>query len=256
MSLIDLSETRGFLYLIADSHIGSPNAPAEELALALQKLPDAHCIVCLGDLFHIWLGEEKFWNASQRLLLETWKELTQRGIVTCFTVGNRDLLTSKFAIFAQAKYFTHITHHELQIRWATSFFGFTHGDEINQQDKQYLRWKKLIRHPLTEWLIRQIPTFYAQKLAMKGESTLAKTDQAFKICFPEQQCQSFADQLPDQFTTYFVGHFHQDRVVSNSQGIAKMRVVPDWLASKSVLAIAPDGRINKLVWKEQVWSSA
>ena len=132
-------------------------------------------------------------------------------------------------------------------------FGFTHGDEINQQDKQYLRWKQFIRHPLTEWVIRKIPTSYAQKLAAAGEAKLAQTNQSFKIHFPERQCQLFADQLSDQFSLYFLGHFHQDRLVYNSQGLAKVRIVPDWLASKSVLAIAADGKIQTLYWRGQSW---
>ena len=122
MSFVDLSQPNGMLYLIADSHIG--DAPAEEFALALKKLPDAHCIVCLGDLFAVWLGEPKFWNRMHHLVLNTWHELTQKGVITCFTVGNRDLLTSKFSVHSQAKFFTYITHHELQIQWGRFPFWF------------------------------------------------------------------------------------------------------------------------------------
>ena len=253
MTFVDLSEPKGFLYLIADSHIGEPHAPADELINALKNLPNPQCIVCLGDLFNVWLGDVKFWTPAQSLVLQTWQELTQNEVMTCLTVGNRDLLTSRLASHHQKKIFTHVVHQELQIQWGKHLFGFTHGDEINKNDRNYLRWKAFIRHPMTEFLIRRIPASYAIKFLASGEAKLAKTNREFKVYLPMEELQRFANQLPNQLALYFLGHFHTEQTIEDSSGLERIKIVADWLASKSVLAIDPNGKMQVLRWQNQSW---
>ena len=57
---LNLPHPEGFLYFVADSHLDVQDAPWQEFVTMLDTLPDAHALICLGDLFKVWLAHPKF----------------------------------------------------------------------------------------------------------------------------------------------------------------------------------------------------
>ena len=92
MSILDVPDPDGFLYIVADSHLDEKNAPAEEFVEMLVQLENPHTIVFLGDLFKIWLAPPKFWSDLHRQVLLGFQSLKDKGCNVVFIAGNREML--------------------------------------------------------------------------------------------------------------------------------------------------------------------
>ena len=59
---ISIPDPVGNLYLVTDSHLDYDAAPYGEFIDFLDSLNDVHTLICLGDLFKLWLADQRYWT--------------------------------------------------------------------------------------------------------------------------------------------------------------------------------------------------
>ncbi|MDP7157288.1 MAG: hypothetical protein QF922_03575, partial [SAR324 cluster bacterium] len=101
---------------------------------------------------------------------------------------------------------------------------------------------------------RNLPGPLARKLADHVEASLNHTNREFKITFPEDEAERFAKQVLPGTDGIFIGHFHLDRKIHISGCDATLRIVPDWLAQRTVLRLDLEGQIERLRFANGQWS--
>ncbi|MBF0287323.1 MAG: metallophosphoesterase [SAR324 cluster bacterium] len=252
MNQIIVPDPEHYLYIVSDSHLDHNTASYQEFIAMLSQLHRPQIVICLGDLFKVWLALPKFWAAMHQDVMQAFALLiAEQHVEVIFVAGNREvLLPRKWNAHWKAVYpFTYLIRDYCSLNWGDRKYGFTHGDIINWRDLKYLRWRKFARSYAFEWFFRAIPTSLARRMALRLEATLAETNQAYKIQLPEKEIEDFAKVVLQDLDHYFVGHFHQDKEYQFPNLSGKLRIVPDWLSKRAVLQIAPDGTINTLYFK-------
>nr|HPK66766.1 UDP-2,3-diacylglucosamine diphosphatase [Thermoanaerobaculia bacterium] len=77
--------------LVADAHLGGPGGPAAPLIEQLGALPGrAERLVLLGDIFHFWVGHEKYETAEIAAFAPCLAALRAAGVAVDYVEGNRD----------------------------------------------------------------------------------------------------------------------------------------------------------------------
>jgi len=238
----------GHVYVIADAHLGDLRATPEDFLAMLGRLPNARAIVFLGDLFKVWLAPPKFWNAPVRAVMEGFARLRTTGVPIVFVVGNREFLLPSGSAGAARMHlpFDWIVHGMAVLHWGGRRYGLTHGDLVNREDAQYLRWRRMSRGTLLTSLFPALPAPLARAVAARLEASLANTNQAIKIHYPADEVLAFAEALTPGLDAVLIGHFHRDETVPPAPGRGYLRIVPDWFSRKTLLRLDPGGAITRL----------
>ena len=239
------------LYIVTDSHLDHHEAPYQEFIAMLAQLEHPQGVICLGDLFKAWLALPKFWLPMHQEVMAAFEKLKQAGVAVIFVVGNREVLLPRNwnAHWKTQFPFTHLIRDAVHVHWGERCYGLVHGDTINQNDLNYLRWRKIARSRGIEWLFRFMPVPLAHWLAYRVEAALAASNQEFKIAFPQKEVEDFAKAVLHEVDQYFVGHFHQDYTLQLPDVRGILRVVPDWLAQRAVVQINPQGETKTLYFQ-------
>lgn len=108
----------------------------------------------LGDIFDLWIGGHDYFVQKYKPLMEALQELKSAGARITYIEGNHDVHIEDFfqrqlgaEVFVEAQYFE---IDGVRIRCE-------HGDLINLNDKAYLRYRGVIRHPLVKPLGTRLP---------------------------------------------------------------------------------------------------
>lgn len=244
---LEISSPTGNLYIVTDSHLDYQSAPYLEFIQWLQQLNSPQVIICLGDLFKIWLGFPKFWSTLHCEVMSAFQNLTEQGVYTVFVAGNREVLLPKqYPIHHQPQFpFTHLTLDSFSLQWGKKRYGFIHGDTLNPDDHAYLRWKAFVNHRATYAFFHLLPPFLARNIAEKLEQSLHATNQEYKLHFPHTHLQKYTNSVLSEYDEYFIGHFHTDREMHSQEQEGTLHVVSDWLAKRAYLQISPEGHIEK-----------
>jgi len=147
MAEIVFSHPQNNLYLVTDSHLDLDEAPYQEFVAMLAQLEDPQVVICLGDLFKVWLALPKFWGTINREVMQAFEQLRARKVEIIFVIGNREVLLPRKwnDSWKQQFPFTYLVHDDCALIWGEQRYGLIHGDTINRQDLNYLRWRKIAR---------------------------------------------------------------------------------------------------------------
>ena len=159
--------------VVADCHLGGPGGPAEPLLAQLEELPDQGCeqLVLLGDIFHVWVGSDRFETSVVRQVLTALERLRQRGVRLDYVEGNRDFF---IADSRYARIFDSIAL-EVSFEVAGSRYLAVHGDGLNDRDRQYLLWRWLSKSAPVRYAVRWLPRAIAQRTMYSMEERIAAT---------------------------------------------------------------------------------
>ncbi len=238
-------EGEGYVYLIADSHLGDRRAPSGEFFSMLEALPHAKLVVFLGDLFKVWLALPKFWDEEVRGILGGFENLRRRGTPILFVMGNREYFLPRNGAGAAARAlpFDYIAQGACILTWGKRRYGMTHGDVINRKDHRHLKWRWITRGFWFEWLFRAMPGPLARAVAEWLERAAGKTNREIKITYPLEEIEAFAATALPGLDGFFVGHFHRDETISLEAGGPVLRIVPDWHSRRTVLRLDAAGEL-------------
>lgn len=218
--------------IIADSHLGDPRGDVDLFVEQLRALPGQGCthLVLLGDIFHVWVGSEKFETSEVRRVVPELRALRRQGVRVDYVEGNRDF-------FLQGSPYADALDHvglEVAFEAGGEHCLAVHGDGLNDRDHQYRFWRWLSKSPPSRWAILGLPQSWAQRFVHGTEARLSNTNFKHKRQIPEQPIRRYGERRlgPDAHRHLFLGHFHEPHRFDVEGGT--IHVLDAWFNSKRV----------------------
>jgi len=242
---------------IADPHLGSNQGDVDHFIKFLGSLPPRETrLLFLGDLFHIWAGPKKYHTDTVQDLMQALAQFRSKGGETYLVTGNRDVLFPGKPIDTQGSElpFDLIAPDYLELTTESGKLIAFHGDTVNTKDKQYLRWRKLIRHRLFQWIfLNLIPAKRVKRIMFSLEEKLKQTNPTFRKDFPEEEWQNFVQSVYQEHHPRLIlaGHFHPSEPIISKHETVTALVVPDWCNNQKFLIIKDDLSFNHSKFKEK-----
>lgn len=120
----------------------------------LEQNPSEVHLFMLGDIFDLWVGGHAYFAKKFEPLIAALRDLKKAGARITYIEGNHDVHIESFfqgqlgvEVFVEAQYYL---IDGVRVRCE-------HGDLINVNDKNYLKYRALIRHPLVKPLGTHLP---------------------------------------------------------------------------------------------------
>jgi UDP-2,3-diacylglucosamine hydrolase len=154
-------------YFLGDAHLGvePPGAVPHREKLLIDLLESwkgkASHVVILGDLFEFWYEYRYYVSKEHFALFRSLAELVESGVQVHLLRGNHDFAYGRF--FPDNLGVKVSTNLKLELQGQTIFF--THGDGVAPSDRNYRLYRKILNHPLNQWLFSQIHPDWGMALA-------------------------------------------------------------------------------------------
>lgn len=229
------------MIVVADAHVSETHNNVDPFFRMLSKISQTdQDVVFLGDIFELWIGLQRYEDANHNRFVEWCR--TEKGNRTIgFIEGNHEFYVAQ--------------RHKSAFDWCSSKSHFiesqnllfVHGDLINREDKNYLRFRALSKNPIAKWLVRWMPTGPEQVQKLKAK--LKKTNQEFRLGLPKRAIQSFADEMFQKgIYKIMVGHFHEEFKIKNQDG-KSLHVIPDWFTNQTVAVLVGED-VSIVPWEK------
>lgn len=215
--------------LISDLHL-TPARPAIArafLSFLEHTAPKARQLYILGDLFEYWVGDDVM-DPFHDQIAAALKRHADAGHELYIMPGNRD-----FALGAQ--FLEKCGGQWLKDPSVVTINGekvlLMHGDLLCTEDRQYLRYRAIIRNPLVMALLRMTPSTYRRKLGQRirqrSQESKRNKPQAIMDVTPAEVARIMTRF---QVSTLIHGHTHRPAIhtVENALPDAKRYVLGDW----------------------------
>ncbi|MDR6675916.1 UDP-2,3-diacylglucosamine diphosphatase [Pseudomonas oryzihabitans] len=234
------------ILLVSDLHLEPqrPDIVRAFLHLLETRARGAEALYILGDLFEAWIGDDAM-GTFEREIATALRRLADSGTAIYLMHGNRDFLIGK-AFCRQAGC------RLLPDRQIADFHGrrvlLMHGDTLCTRDEGYQKLRRILRNPLTLFVLRHLPLASRQKLARKlrnesRQQTRAKAMDITDVTEAEVEREMQAAQV----TTLIHGHTHRpathDLQVNGKP--AQRIVLGDWDSRGWVLEASSSGLIQR-----------
>jgi len=234
---------RLIMIIIADAHIDESRGNISDFFRMLEAIEKIdHDVVFLGDIFDLWIASPRYEKSIHETFL-TWCKAQKRRRMVGFIEGNHE-----YFIAAQRKqYFSWCSD---AATWPDAKGNlFCHGDQINRRDKNYLRFRKIVKHQNSQIIARFLP--FGPRIGEFLKLRLKKTNLQYRKYLPREAIAEFADaKFKEGIHTIFVGHFHQDYQYQNHESNT-LYIVPAWLKAEQITLYEKEsGRIRSYHWRE------
>ncbi len=219
------------LALVADAHLGGPGGDGRLLLEQLRRLPDQGCreVLFLGDLFHVWVGHDKYETDEIRALGPVLAQLRGRGLLLSYVEGNRDFFLGDGPY---RRWFDRLGR-ELAFEQGGRRYLAVHGDGLNDRDWRYRWWRSLSKSPPARVLFGRLPRFLARRIVYGTESRLARTNWQHKKAIPVEVIRRYGERrLRAGFDVLLLGHFHEEQTFAVVGGA--VRIVDAWFRSRRI----------------------
>ena len=231
--LLNKLSIQGPAWLASDIHLGPENPKTADMFFNFLDKAGAHAgaLFLLGDIFDVWIGDD--WaNLPPAWLKRSLDHLkkTSETVPLYIGHGNRDFLMGQQLA---AKIGARLLDDQCVLNAQGHSVLLAHGDEFCTTDKAYQRFRKLVRHPLTQKLYLSLSLkqrlAIANRARQKSMQNQAKTHGVW-----HDVTLASIDRALDQTDTRTVihGHTHRpghyrDEVKGH---IVDRWVLPDWEA--------------------------
>jgi UDP-2,3-diacylglucosamine hydrolase len=217
------------ILLVSDLHLEPqrPDLVRAFLHFLQNRARGVEALYILGDLFEAWIGDDAMGPFEQEIATAL-RQLADSGTAIYLMHGNRDFLIGK-AFCRQAGC------QLLPDRHIADFQGrrvlLMHGDTLCTRDEGYQKLRRILRNPLTLFVLRHLPLASRQKLARKlrnesRQQTRAKAMDITDVTEAEVEREMRAAQV----TTLIHGHTHRParhELLLNGQPAERI-VLGDW----------------------------
>jgi len=231
------------MIIVTDAHVSK----ARENVTAFYKMLEAiesteHDLIFLGDIFDLWIALPRY-ETDIHINFISWCREQKKNRTIGFLEGNHEYYLAS----QRAEAFTWCSNDA----WWEDDAGtlYVHGDQINRQDKNYLRFRKLSKNSISRYILRSLP--FGPKVADSLKKGLKKTNKQYRLQIPWVEIKSFADnRFAEGVNTIFMGHFHQENCYSNQES-KKIHLLPDWLGAQKVTLFQKNPlKISTGPWRE------
>ena len=217
------------ILLISDLHLEQqrPDITRAFVHFLQTRARQADALYILGDFFEVWIGDDAM-DAFQLEIAQALRALSDSGTRLYLMHGNRDFMLGQG--FCQLAGCTLLSD-----PCCVNFNGepvlLMHGDSLCTSDAAYMRMRKLLRNPISLWLLRHLPLAKRQQLARKlrKESQLQTRQKAASIT---DVTQSEVVRMMTKYNVRTLVHGHTHRPASHSLEVngqsAQRIVLGDW----------------------------
>lgn len=237
--------SKGDLIFVGDVHLDQDDPALPAFLAFLGRLEDsASCVVLLGDLFQLWLGDRALELPHQSAVLDAFRRLRRRGVRVRYLEGNRDFHLAR-AYAGDALDDAGDTG--IEERFAGKRIFAVHGDLTNPDDRQYRTWRAFSRSRGVWLALQALPARRRLALAASLERRLRKSNPDFKGRFPEGAVRDYGQSfLARGMNAVVLGHFHVERelVSSAPSPVGRIFVLPEWKGSRRHLRVAVSGEME------------
>ena len=217
------------ILLISDLHLEEqrPDISRAFLRFLKTRAAQAEALYILGDFFEVWVGDDGM-TPFQHEIASALRTLSDGGTRLYLMHGNRDFMIGQ--AFCKEAGCT-----LLRDPHVATFGGervlLMHGDSLCTLDEGYMRMRRLLRNPLSLFILHSLSLARRQKIASKLRSTSKKETR--------MKASDIVDVTPDevlrvmrkhQVRTLIHGHTHRPATHAlQIDGQAAQRIVlGDW----------------------------
>nr|WP_288357279.1 UDP-2,3-diacylglucosamine diphosphatase [uncultured Pseudomonas sp.] len=156
------------ILLISDLHLEEerPDISRAFLHFLDTRARQAEALYILGDFFEVWIGDDAM-TPFQRGIAEALQRLSDGGTRIYLMHGNRDFLLGK-AFCREAGCTLLGDPHMVTLNGEKVLL--MHGDSLCTLDVGYQKMRRLLRNPLSLFILRNLPLNSRHKLARKLRS--------------------------------------------------------------------------------------
>ncbi|WP_420800954.1 UDP-2,3-diacylglucosamine diphosphatase [Pseudomonas cavernicola] len=151
--------------LISDLHLEEqrPDITRAFLHFLAGRARTADALYILGDFFEAWIGDDAM-SPFQRSIAQALRDLSGHGVRIYLMHGNRDFMLGQgFCRLAGCT----LLNDPCLVELNGERVLLMHGDSLCTQDAAYMRLRRILRNPLTLWMLRHLPLTTRHKLARK-----------------------------------------------------------------------------------------
>ena len=215
------------LLFISDLHL-SPSLPRTVAAFeAFVANPpcNAQALYVIGDLFEYWIGDGMLETPFARHVAALLRSLGERGIALYVMHGNRDfLLGPRFARAAGAT----LLAEPFVLHAFGQKFAVAHGDALCTDDRAYQRFRRVVRHPLTQrfflWWPLRWRLALAERLRRRSRAAAPR-----RMTAGADVTQTAVDALVASTAAATLIHGHTHLPARHVDAAGRTRwVLPDW----------------------------
>jgi UDP-2,3-diacylglucosamine hydrolase len=215
--------------VISDTHI---KAPGDEAYLLMESFLDSDnvksskLIIFLGDIFDLMVGSHQFYIKKFETFFLKLENLLQQGKELHFFEGNHDFHLKLLMInrFKNKSFFYHKDHLILK-RWGKTFY-FSHGDDLDWDNKPYKLTKFALRNKLFNSFVDKVPAQMVHYLGAKWSEYSRKKNKSYFIDpkIANQIREKFRKNalklsLSNNYDYVICGHSHIEDEYSSSEGV-------------------------------------
>jgi UDP-2,3-diacylglucosamine hydrolase len=153
------------ILLISDLHLEEerPDITRAFLHFLATRASQAEALYILGDFFEVWIGDDAM-TPFQQSIADALRALSERGTRIYLMHGNRDFMLGKG--FCRAAGCTLLGAPRV-VALGGERVLLMHGDSLCTRDEGYMRLRRLLRNPLSLFILRHLPLSTRRKLARK-----------------------------------------------------------------------------------------
>ena len=217
------------ILLISDLHLEEqrPDITRAFLHFLETRARQAEALYILGDFFEVWVGDDGM-SPFQHDIARALRELSDAGTRIYLMHGNRDFLIGR--AFCREAGCTLLKDPSI-VRFHGEPVLLMHGDSLCTRDVGYMKLRRVLRNPLSLFILRHLPLATRHRLARKlrSESRAQTSMKAREIVdvTPEEVPRIMADH---GVRTLIHGHTHRPaahQLLVNEQP-ARRIVLGDW----------------------------
>lgn len=230
------------ILLISDLHLEEerPDITRAFLHFLQTRARQAEALYILGDFFEVWVGDDGM-SPFQHDIARALRELSDAGTRIFLMHGNRDFLIGR--AFCREAGCTLLKDPSI-VRLNGEPVLLMHGDSLCTLDVGYMKLRRLLRNPLSLFILRNLPLTTRRKLARKLRSeSRAQT---------RMKAREIIDVTPDEVPrimaehgvrTLIHGHTHRpaEHALEVNGQSARRIVLGDWDSQGWALQIDEQG---------------
>lgn len=217
------------ILLISDLHLEEqrPDISRAFLRFLKTRAAQAEALYILGDFFEVWVGDDGM-TPFQHEIASALRTLSDGGTRLYLMHGNRDFMIGQ--AFCKEAGCTLLRDPHVATLGGERVL-LMHGDSLCTRDEGYMRMRRLLRNPLSLFILHSLSLARRQKIASKLRSTSKKETR--------MKASDIVDVTPDevlrvmrkhQVRTLIHGHTHRPATHAlQIDGQAAQRIVlGDW----------------------------
>lgn len=229
------------MIIISDAHINESIGNHVEFFRMLQVLEkNDEDIIFLGDIFDLWIALSRYESDTHQRFL-SWCGSQKKNRQIGFIEGNHEYFLAE----ERRAFFTWCSNRSYQGDGKGNLF--CHGDQINRQDKNYLRFRKMAKNGLMKTALRLIP--YGPAFVEQVKARLKFTNHEFRQQLPIKDLEYFAhNRFLSGDHLIFVGHFHQAYRIKGPER-QRLYTVPSWFGKGTITHYEErSGNVRHAAW--------